>query len=111
VVIANVSGRDLVGFVNEARAGVARKLALPTGYRMTWGGQFENQQRAASRLSLVIPAALGLIFILLFFTFRSVRQALLIYSIIPFALVGESYEAAGARPCRIDRRRLGLGCK
>lgn len=88
VVIANVSGRDLVGFVNEAKAGVARKLALPTGYRMTWGGQFENQQRAASRLSVVIPAALGLIFILLFSTFRSVRQALLILSIIPFALVG-----------------------
>jgi len=74
--------------VEEAKAGVARKLTLPTGYRLSWGGQFENQQRAAARLSIVIPVALGLIFILLFSTFRSVRQALLILSIIPFALVG-----------------------
>ncbi len=88
VVVANVSGRDLVGFVEEAKAGVAKKLALPAGYRITWGGQFENQQRAASRLAVVIPVALGLIFIVLFSTFRSVRQALLILSIIPFALVG-----------------------
>ena len=88
VVIANVSGRDLVGFVNEAKASVAKSLVLPTGYRITWGGQFENQQRAAARLGVVVPVALGLIFIVLFSTFRSVRQALLILSIIPFALVG-----------------------
>ncbi|PLY39708.1 CusA/CzcA family heavy metal efflux RND transporter [Janthinobacterium sp. ROICE36] len=88
VVIANVSGRDLVGFVNEAKASVAKTLTLPTGYRITWGGQFENQRRAAARLSVVVPVALGLIFIVLFSTFRSVRQALLILSIIPFALVG-----------------------
>ncbi len=88
VVIANVGGRDLVGFVNEAKAAVAQKLPLPTGYRINWGGQFENQQRAASRLSIVIPIALGLIFILLFATFGSVRQSLLILSNIPFALVG-----------------------
>lgn len=88
VVIANVSGRDLVGFVNEAKAGVVKKLTLPVGYRISWGGQFENQQRAANRLSIVVPVALGLIFVLLFSTFRSVRQALLILSIIPFALVG-----------------------
>ena len=88
VVIANVSGRDLVGFVEEAKAGVAKQLKLPTGYRISWGGQFENQQRAAARLSIVVPVALGLIFVLLFATFGSVRQALLILSIIPFALVG-----------------------
>jgi cobalt-zinc-cadmium resistance protein CzcA len=88
VVIANVSGRDLVGFVKEAQAGVASKVALPTGYRISWGGQFENQQRAAKRLGIVVPVALGLIFIILFSTFRSVRQALLILAIIPFALVG-----------------------
>lgn len=88
VVIANVGGRDLVGFVNEAKAAVAQKLPLPTGYRISWGGQFENQQRAASRLAIVIPIALGLIFILLFATFGSVRQSLLILSNIPFALVG-----------------------
>jgi cobalt-zinc-cadmium resistance protein CzcA len=88
VVIANVGGRDLVGFVEEARALVTEKLSLPTGYRITWGGQFENQQRAAARLAVVVPVALGLVFVLLFSTFRSVRQALLILSNVPFALVG-----------------------
>ena len=88
VVIANVSGRDLVGFVEEARAQVAQKVPLPTGYRISWGGQFENQQRAAARLSVVVPVALGLVFVLLFSTFGSIRQALLILSNIPFALVG-----------------------
>ena len=88
VVIANVGGRDLVGFVEEAKALVASKVPLPTGYRISWGGQFENQQRAAARLTVVVPVALGMIFILLFSTFRSVRQSLLILSNIPFALVG-----------------------
>ena len=88
VVIANVGGRDLVGFVEEARALVMQKVPLPTGYRISWGGQFENQQRAAARLTVVVPVALGLVFVLLFSTFRSVRQALLILSNIPFALVG-----------------------
>jgi len=88
VVQANVSGRDLVGFVEEARARVARDVDLPTGYTMRWGGQFENQQRAAKRLALVVPVALMLIFIVLFMTFESVRQALLILANIPFALVG-----------------------
>ena len=88
VVIANVAGRDLVGFVDEAKSLVTQKVPLDTGYRISWGGQFENQQRAAARLSVVVPVALGLIFVLLFSTFRSVRQALLILSIIPFALVG-----------------------
>jgi cobalt-zinc-cadmium resistance protein CzcA len=88
VVIANVSGRDLVGFVDEAKQRIASEVALPEGYRLSWGGQFENQQRAAARLALVTPLALGLIFILLFSTFGSVRQALLVLSNIPFALVG-----------------------
>lgn len=88
VVIASVTGRDLVGFVEEAKALIAAQLPLDTGYRITWGGQFENQQRAAARLSVVVPIALGLIFILLFATFGSVRQTLLILSNIPFALVG-----------------------
>lgn len=88
VVIANVTGRDLVGFVEEARAAVEAKVKVPTGYRIGWGGQFENQQRAAARLTVVVPVALGLIFVLLFSTFKSVRQALLILSNIPFALVG-----------------------
>jgi heavy metal efflux system protein len=88
LVQANVDGRDLVGFVEEAKAAVAQKVQLPAGYHLSWGGQFENQQRAAARLGLVVPAALVLIFIVLFMTFGSVRQALLILLNIPFALVG-----------------------
>ncbi len=88
VVIANVTGRDLVGFVGEAKASVASDVKLPIGYTITWGGQFENQQRAAARLTLVVPLALGFIFLILFTTFGSVRQALLVLSNIPFALVG-----------------------
>ena len=88
VVISNVKGRDLVGFVEEAKARVASQVALPTGYSLTWGGQFENQQRAAARLTLVVPLAIGFIFLILFTTFRSVRQALLVLSNVPFALVG-----------------------
>jgi cobalt-zinc-cadmium resistance protein CzcA len=88
VVIANVSGRDLVGFVEEAKAKVADQVKLPTGYYLEWGGQFENQQRAATRLSLVIPIVIGLIFLILFSTFRSVRQALLVLTNIPFAMIG-----------------------
>ena len=84
----NVRGRDMVGFVEAARRKVAAELAIPSGYRLSWGGQFENQQRAAARLSVVVPVALGLIFVLLFTTFGSIRQALLVLVNIPFALVG-----------------------
>ena len=63
-------------------------MQLPPGYRMAWGGQFENQQRAAARLALVVPVALALIFLLLFATFGSLRQALLVFANMPFALVG-----------------------
>ena len=88
VVMTNVTGRDLVGFVDEARAKVAQSIKLPTVYRIAWGGQFENQQRAAARLALVVPMSLGFIFIILFSTFGSVRQALLVLSNVPFAMVG-----------------------
>jgi cobalt-zinc-cadmium resistance protein CzcA len=88
VVIANVAGRDLVGFVEEAKARVAKESPTPTGYYLEWGGQFENQQRAAARLAVVIPVALGLIFLLLFTSFRSISQAVLVLANIPFALVG-----------------------
>ncbi|MCQ8104132.1 CusA/CzcA family heavy metal efflux RND transporter [Methylomonas sp. SURF-2] len=88
VVRSNVEGRDLVGFVDEARKLVAEKVQLPAGYRVEFGGQFENQQRAAARLSLVIPVSLGLIFLLLFTTFGSVRQAILVLANIPMAMIG-----------------------
>ena len=88
VVVANVAGRDLVGFVEEARQRVADQVELPSGYYFEWGGEFENQQRAAQRLSVVVPVALGLIFLLLFTTFRSVRQAALVLTNVPFAMIG-----------------------
>jgi cobalt-zinc-cadmium resistance protein CzcA len=88
VVQSNVRGRDLVGFVADAKAAVDRDVKLPEGYRLSWGGQFENQQRAAARLMIVVPVALLLIFFLLFSTFGSVRQALLVLSNIPFAMIG-----------------------
>ncbi|MFN4004185.1 MAG: efflux RND transporter permease subunit [Hylemonella sp.] len=88
VVRANVRDRDLVGFVDEAKAAVAQQVALPHGYYLKWGGQFENQQRAAARLAVVVPVVLGLILLLLFTTLGSLRQALLVFANIPFALVG-----------------------
>ncbi|NML10334.1 efflux RND transporter permease subunit [Sphingobium sp. AR-3-1] len=88
LVQAFVSGRDLVGYVDEARAAVAAKVKLPAGYRIVWGGQFENQQRASARLMLVIPVALLLIFFVLLATLRSLRASIVILLNIPFAMVG-----------------------
>ena len=88
VVRSNVADRDLVGFVEEAQRRVAANVDLPTGYYVEWGGQFENQQRAAARLAIVVPASIGLIFLILFSTFGSVRQALLVLTNIPFAMIG-----------------------
>jgi cobalt-zinc-cadmium resistance protein CzcA len=88
LVQAFVSGRDLVGYVEEAQKAVAAKVQLPPGYRLVWGGQFENQRRAALRLAIVVPVALSLIFVILFATLRSIRQALLIIANVPFALTG-----------------------
>lgn len=85
---AFVSGRDLVGFVDEAKADLAKNVPLPAGYRLEWGGQFENQQRASARLAVVLPIALILIFIVLYVTLRSLRASLLIIANIPFAAVG-----------------------
>ena len=88
LVQAFVAGRDLVGYVDEAKARVAAQVPLPAGYRLVWGGQFENQQRAAARLMLVIPVALLLIFLVLYATLASLRGSLLILANIPFAAVG-----------------------
>ena len=85
---ANVSGRDLVSFVEAAQAAVAQKVKLPPGYRLEWSGEFQNQRRAAARLMVVVPLALGLIFLVLFATLASVRQSLLILANIPLALIG-----------------------
>ncbi len=88
LVLSNVRGRDLGSFVQEVRARVAENVSIPTGMFLEWGGQYENQQRAMGRLTLVVPAALILIFGLLYLSFRSVAQALLVLSNVPFALVG-----------------------
>jgi len=88
VVESNVSGRDMGSFVADAQKAIEAQVKLPPGYYITWGGQFENQQRAMSRLAVILPICLALIFILLFSTFGSVRQAFLIILNIPFALIG-----------------------
>lgn len=88
VVTTNVKDRDLVSFVDEARRKVTQQVKLPEGYWLVWGGQFENQQRAAARLSIVIPVAIVLIALLLFMTFGSLPKALLVLANIPFAMIG-----------------------
>ncbi len=88
LVRSNVSGRDLVGFVDAAKQAVKNRVDLPAGYWLKWGGQFENQQRAAARLAIVVPVSLLLIFLILFTTFNSVRQAALVFSNIPLAMIG-----------------------
>jgi cobalt-zinc-cadmium resistance protein CzcA len=87
-VTVNVSGRDIVGFVEELETMLRERAPLPPGYRIAFGGEFENQQRAMRNLMLVIPVALLLILIILFTTFRSTTLAGLILGNIPFALMG-----------------------
>lgn len=88
VVECNVVGRDMGSFVAEAQAAVKKSVPLAPGYFITWGGQFENQQRAMARLSIVVPIVIFLIFLLLFTSFGSLRNAILIILNVPFALVG-----------------------
>jgi cobalt-zinc-cadmium resistance protein CzcA len=88
VVQCNVRGRDLGSFVAAAQQRIQAELPLPPGYSVDWGGQFENQQRAMKRLAIVVPASVLIIFGLLFATFGSHRQAILILLNVPFALVG-----------------------
>jgi len=84
----NITGRDIGSFVAEARQKIKKKVKLPAGYYLTWGGQFENQQRAMKKLMIIGPVAIGLILLLLYVTFRSIRLALLVISNLPFALIG-----------------------
>lgn len=88
LVLSNVRGRDLGSFVAEVKRRVAANVQLPVGTFLEWGGQYENQQRAMGRLAIVVPAALILIFLLLFASFRSVPQSALVLTNVPFALVG-----------------------
>lgn len=88
VVQLNVRGADLGSFVTRAQAAIRSRVTLPEGYYLTYGGQFENLQRASSRLTVVVPVALGLIFGLLYLTFGSARQAAVIFSGVPLAVTG-----------------------
>lgn len=84
----NLIDRDQGSFVTEAQQKVAAQVDLPPGYHIVWSGQFENQQRAMKRLSIIVPISLGLIFVLLFWAFMSVKNALLIVMNVPFAMIG-----------------------
>lgn len=88
VVQSNVRGRDLGSFVAEAQARMRESVKLPAGYSIEWGGQFANQERATRRLMVVLPLSVLIIVGLLYATFGSIRQAALIFSAVPFALVG-----------------------
>jgi cobalt-zinc-cadmium resistance protein CzcA len=88
VVMSNVRGRDLGSFVSEVRSKIDHEIVLPTGYYIEYGGQFENQQRATRQLMLILPIVILSIFTLLYLTFDSVTQALLVVGNIPFAMVG-----------------------
>jgi len=88
VIQANVEGRDMGGLVAELQQRITDEIDLPPGYTVVFGGQFENQQRAQARLMIVVPLSLGLIFLLLYFAFNSIGQALLIMLNVPLALIG-----------------------
>ena len=85
---ANIVGRDIGGFVTEAQAAIESEVTLPPGYLVSWGGQFALAQQANQRLALVVPVTLALIFLLLYLSFGSIRNSMLILLNIPLALVG-----------------------
>jgi copper/silver efflux system protein len=87
-VYVDVAGRDIGSYVAEAQRVVAQMVPMPTGYRIAWSGQYEYMQRAAAKLKLVVPAALGIIFLLLYFNFKSIGETLIVMLSLPFALVG-----------------------
>jgi cobalt-zinc-cadmium resistance protein CzcA len=84
----NTLGRDIGSLVKEAQEKIATQVNLPSGYTVTWGGSFENMERAMAKLRVIVPITIGLIFLLLYSTFNSIRQATLIILNLPFALIG-----------------------
>src|SRR6185436_17574094 len=90
-VLLNVRGRDVGGFVDEAKEAIGRQVQLPTGYYISWSGQYENQQRARQRLLIVIPIVLLIIFGLLYITYHSALEAAHVLLAVPFALTGGIY--------------------
>jgi len=91
LVLLNVRGRDVGGFVDEAKVAIARQVQMPTGYYVEWSGEYENQQRARSRLLLVVPIVLIIIFALLYITYHSALEAAHVLMAVPFALTGGIY--------------------
>ena len=87
-VYVDVRDRDIVGFVNEAREKVAAQVQMPPGYSLAWSGQFEYAERASKRLMWIVPATIGVIFLLLYMAFKRAREALIVLLTLPFALVG-----------------------
>src|SRR5690606_22619257 len=88
VVSANVRGRDISTFVEEAQARITREIEIPPGYWVSWGGQFEQLILAAKRLEIVVPMALGLVFLLLYSMLGSFRDGLLVFTAVPLAATG-----------------------
>lgn len=84
----NLRGRDLVSWVTEAQAAVKAAVDVPNGYRLIWGGQFENFERAQARLAIVVPVAVGIIFAMLFWMFQNLRFAIAVFAIVPLSLIG-----------------------
>ncbi|HMJ54240.1 MAG TPA: CusA/CzcA family heavy metal efflux RND transporter [Polyangiaceae bacterium] len=84
----NIEGRDMGSFVDEAQSRVRKMVGLPEGYFLTWGGEFENQRRAMARLMVIVPISIGIIFLLLYLTFRDVLPAIVVLLDVPFATVG-----------------------
>jgi copper/silver efflux system protein len=91
IVFLNVRGRDMGGFVSDAKSALEKKMKLPAGYYLSWSGQYENQIRAKRRIELVLPIVFVIIFIMLYFTFKSVLEAFLVMLSVPFALIGGVY--------------------
>ena len=87
-IFVDISGRDLGGYVADAKAAVEAQVVLPTGYSVAWSGQFEYLERATERLKIVVPVTLALIFFLLFLNFRALTETLIVMLSLPFALVG-----------------------
>jgi len=94
VIQMDVQGRDIDGFVKEAQTAIEQQVKLPSGYWIQWGGAFENQQRAMSKLAIIVPLTIGLIFVLLYTAFHSLRYAGLIIANVPFAAIGGIFSLA-----------------
>lgn len=116
VVTTNVRGRDIGSFVRDAEAAIGERVQIPAGYWIAWGGTFEQLASAAERLTVVVPVALLLIFMLLFAMFGNVKDGLLVFTGVPFALTGASWRCGcGAFRCRFlqawaSSRCQGLPC-